>query len=224
MKRLGVAILVITALAACIVFAQTNQVLSRNAVGYTRVVVPKGGLVLVRMDFEDLAGGDLHAADVIGDQMPMGSVVYHYDNGLGGYATDNKTVLGWSTNIIFDRGMGLWLRVPSTAVSNEYVVYLMGEVPDRFTAPTSQVAVASGITQLGYLYPADVLWTNTTLAKNSKLGDVLYWWDGSNYVANNRSVLGWANPNLVLTPSMGFWFKTTAAATNWIEDKPYTWP
>ncbi|MFH1184547.1 MAG: hypothetical protein V1755_05850 [Chloroflexota bacterium] len=224
MKRVGVALLLIMALAACWVFAQTNQVLSRNAVGYVRIVVPKGGLVLVRMDFEDLQGGDLRAQDVIGDQLPLGSVVYNYRPSLGAYVVDNRTVLGWSTNIIFDRGMGLWFRVPANAVSNEYVVYLMGEVPDRFTAPTSQVAVASGITQLGYMYPADILWTNTTLAKKAQLGDILYWWNGSNYVANNRTVLGWANPNLVITPAMGFWFRTTAAATNWMETRPYTWP
>lgn len=222
MKRVGVALLAMTALAAVVV-AQTNQVLSRNAVGYTRVVVPKGGFQMVRMDFEDLEGGDLRAADVIGDQLPVGSRVYWYDPSLATYVTDLRGAGGWTTNIIFERGRGLWLRVSSTAPSNEYVVYLMGEVPDRFTAPSSGVSIASGFTQVGYMYPADILWTNTTLAKNAKIGDRVYYWSGSNYVQVLRGPGGWSDPNLLITPAMGFWYRTTSA-TNWWETKPYTWP
>ncbi len=223
MKRTGLAILILI-VAASLSYAQTNQVLSRNAVGYTKITCPKGGLVLVRMDFESMDGGDLHAEDVFGDQLPMGTLIYHYDPSLGSYVTDNKSFAGWSTNIIFERGMGFWIEVPDTAASNEYQVYMMGEVPDRFTAPTSTVSVASGINQIGYTYPNDVYWTNTDLAKNAAMGDILYWWDGTNYQVNNLSFAGWADPNLVITPGMGFWFETSLSATNWIEGKPYTWP
>lgn len=60
MKRLVLAVIVAAAALALFCYAQTNQVLSRNAVGYVKVTCPRGGLVLVRMDFESLDGSDLH--------------------------------------------------------------------------------------------------------------------------------------------------------------------
>ena len=223
MKRTGLAILILI-VAASLSYAQTNQVLSRNAVGYTKITCPKGGLVLVRMDFESMDGSDLHAEDVFGDQLPMGSSIYEYDPSIPGYVIDNYGFVGWSTNIIFTRGMGFWIKVPDTAVSNEYQVYMMGEVPDRFTAPTSTTDIANGLTLVGYMYPNDIYWTNTSLAKNAAMGDTMYYWSGSNYVANSLGFAGWGDPNLVITPSMAFWFETGQPATNWIETKPYTWP
>ena len=224
MKRLVPVLFLTAAGAALLCHAQTNQVLSRNAVGYVRVTCPRGGLVLVRMDFESLDGSDLHAEDVFGDQLPSGTSIYAFDPSIPGYVIDNYSFLGWSTNIVFQRGKGFWIEVPDSAPSNEYQVYLMGEVPDRFTAPTSTVSVASNLSLLGYMYPSDILWTNTELAKNANMGDRLYHWDGTSYVPNTLGFLGWTDPNLVITPGMGFWFETTAAATNWIETKPYTWP
>jgi len=223
MKRTGLAILILI-VAASLSYAQTNQVLSRNAVGYTKITCPKGGLVLVRMDFESMDGGDLHAEDVFGDQLPMGSIIYSYDTSIPGYVSDSRTFAGWSTNIVFERGMGFWIKVPDTAASNEYQVYMMGEVPDRFTAPTSTTDIANGVTLVGYMYPNDIYWTNTTLAKNAAMGDKIYYWDGSNYVVDSLGFVGWSDPNLVITPHMGFWFKTAQPATNWVETKPYTWP
>jgi len=223
MKRLVLAVIVAAAALALFCYAQTNQVLSRNAVGYVKVTCPRGGLVLVRMDFESLDGSDLHAEDVFGDQLPIGTKIYKWDPTLASYVMDNKTFAGWGTNIVFERGMGFWISVPDSAASNEYEVYMMGEVPDRFTAPTSTVNISSGLTLVGYAYPTDILWTNTTLAKQAQIGDKLYYWDGTNYVLNNKTFAGWADPNLVITPGMGFWFKTSND-TNWLESKPYTWP
>ena len=223
MKRLVLAVIVAAAALALFCYAQTNQVLSRNAVGYVKVTCPRGGLVLVRMDFESLDGSDLHAEDVFGDQLPLGTSIYAYDPSIPGYVSDSRNPFGWSTNIVFGRGMGFWIKVPGTAASNEYEVYMLGEVPDRFSAPTSTTDIASGLTLVGYMYPSEIYWTNTTLAKNAALGDTLYYWDGSNYVANSLNPFGWGDPNLVITPGMAFWFKT-GSATNWVESKPYTWP
>jgi len=177
------------------------------------------------MDFESLDGSDLHAADVIGDQLPLGSVVFTYDPGIPGYLSDNKSFAGWDTNVIFDRGKGFWFQVPASAASNEYCVFLMGEVPDRFSATNTDVDVVEGINQLGYGYPAEVIWTNTDLAKQAALGDVLFTWDGTNYIPNNLGFAGWANSNLVLQPGQGFWFqKQSVGVLGWDETKPYTWP
>ncbi|HDD25297.1 MAG TPA: hypothetical protein ENF52_07665 [Chloroflexi bacterium] len=120
--------------------------------------------------------------------------------------------------------MGFWIKVPDTAASNEYEVYMLGEVPDRFSAPTSTTDIASGSTLVGYMYPSEILWTNTHLARNAVIGDMMYYWDGTNYIANNKTFMGWSDPNLLITPDMGFWFCTSRSGTNWVEVKPYTWP
>jgi hypothetical protein len=228
MKRTGVLLLLAVLLAGTCVYAQTNQVLSRNAVGYVRLVCPKGKFVLARVDFEPLNSlvlpPDVHSEDVFGSQLPLGTTIYAYNNVKGSYDQDNLTFGGWDTNIVYDRGMGFWIAVPESAASNEYVAYLMGEVPDRFTAPTTVVAVAQGYTQLGYGYPAAVLWTATDLAVHADIGDTLYTFNGTNYVPNNLTFGGWDDPNMVIYPGEGFWFVTAKLATNWFEIKPFTWP
>ena len=223
MKKL-ILVAIMTAFVASLAQAQTNQVLSRNAVGYVKLNAEKGKLLLGRTDFIPMNGSYV-ASNIFGTaQWPNGTRVLFYDTSLPGYRTDSKSFAGWSTNITFTRGKGFWFQVPTTAPSNNYDIFLMGEVPDSTTAPNTTNVVASGITQIGYPYPADVLWTNTTLARGSPNGTILYTWDGTNYIPNNKSFAGWANPNLVLTPGQGFWYRTANAATNWVEVKPYTWP
>jgi len=223
MKKL-ILVAIMTAFVASLAQAQTNQVLSRNAVGYVKLNAEKNKLLLGRTDFIPMNGSYV-ASNIFGTaQWPNGTVVYTYDPSLPGYKIDNKGFAGWSTNIVFTRGKGFWFKVPATAPSNNYDIFLMGEVPDATTAPDTTNTVANGIAQIGYPYPADVYWTNTTLAKGSPNGAIVYTWDGTNYVLNNKSFAGWANPNLIITPGQGFWYKNNLATTNWVEVKPYTWP
>lgn len=225
MKKVTLALVGLAFAGSC-AFAQTNQVLSRNAVGYVKVTVPKDGLAMVRLDFENLQGVDNTVTNLIGDQLPTGASAFIWDKQSASYVSEGKTRGGWlpGTNVI-DRGDGFFLAVPSSAVSNEYQVFLMGEVPDRFTAPTTTVTGVTGINLLGFPYPVQVAWTNVGLAKNGATGDALFTWDVNtqSYANYGKTRGGWSDPNLIIQPGQSFWYQS-AATQDWSEVKPYTWP
>jgi len=229
MKKLALALIGLT-LVGSSAFAQTTGVLSRNAVGYVKVSVGKGKLELIRNDFEDITGAGIAITNIIGNQVPTDSSVLLWNYSLQTYIAANKLRSGWDaqgTNRLL-RGQSFFLRVPSTAVSNEYQVYLMGEVPDKTTAPSTTVSVINGIGMYGVGYPVTEKWTNTTIAKAAKTDDSVLIWDYSNqtYVAGNKLRSGWDATGVALTlrPGQGFWFRTSLGATNWVITKPYTWP
>lgn len=224
MKKLVIVAGVMAAVAAN---AQTNQVLSRNAVGYEKVVVSTGQLVLARNDFNNLGGSPYTVTNLIGNSLPQGSSVLLWDSVGQSYIAENKTRSGWSpgTNVI-RRGAGFFMSVPSAAASNSYDVFFMGEVPDATTAPSTTVNGVTALAMYGFPYPVAQFWTNMNIAKNAVSGDSLLLWDVSSqqYVAHNRTRSGWGTgTNVVINPAQGFWFKTAATQT-WTEVKPYTWP
>lgn len=235
MKKLALALIGLT-LVGSSAFAQTTGVLSRNAVGYVKVTIPKGKLALIRNDFEDISGSGLAITNVIGDQVPVGSTILLWDytfNPAPKYIPINKAAAnrgGWGaggTNRLV-RGQSFFMQIPSSAASNEYQVYMMGEVPDKTTAPTSTVGVITSLGMYGHPYPVSEYWTNTTLAKNAAVGDSLLLWNGDAYVPYNKAAAnrgGWgAATNVILAPGQGFWFQTSNASSNWTVPKPYTWP
>ena len=126
------------------------------------------------------------------------------------------------------RGEGFWIRVPGTAVSNEYPVRLIGQIPDRMTAPSTVVQNITGVNMLGFPYPVQEKWTNTDIAKKTPGSSTLYLWDQSNqvYMVYSKSARGsWGSmmSNVVLNPGQGFWLRNTDTF-DWVESKPYTWP
>lgn len=207
-----------------VAIALGQQVLSRNAVGYQHVTLTRGQLALIRHDFERL-DTSLAVSNVFGS-LPVGTRVYLWREDQLGYISIGRGPVGWGSpgsNELM-RGRGVWVQVPSTAVSNEYQLFLMGEVPDRFTAPTTTVPILPGVKLVGYSYPVDIMWTNTTIARNAPVGSRIHTWSGSGYVTYGRGPVGWgAATNLVITPGQGFWVQW-ASGTNWTEPKPYTWP
>lgn len=222
MKKIMAVTAAIVLAASLVAWAQ--QVLSRNAVGYQRVTLAKGSLSILRHDFEPL-DTPLAISNVFAG-LPLNSKVFLWRPDQSGYIIATRGLTGWGTDgsNILTRGRGFWVQIPVSAASNFYDVYLMGEVPDRFTAPTSVVAVAAGLTLAGYPYPVEIAWTNTTLAKMAPMGSKLFVWDGTNFIPYTRGLTGWgAATNLLVRPGMGFWLQW-ASATNWTEAKPYTWP
>lgn len=227
MKKIIVGLAVVLLLQAA-AMAQT-QVLSRNAVGYVKITAERGKLVLGRLDFEAIGGGGIAVSNLFGDQLPANSQVYLWDRASAQYKTCFKAARGgWSggSNIV-TRGEGFWVRVPAAAASNAYDVFLMGEVPDRFTAPTTTIANLSGANMLGYPYPVQRYWTNTTLANEAPANASLYLWNATNqaYEVHTKTIRGgWATAtNVILHPGVGFWLRNTGTVT-WVELKPYTWP
>lgn len=209
--------------------AQT-QVLSRNAVGYVKITPERGKLFLGRCDFESIGGGAPAVSNLIGEQLPEGSRLYLWDRQLLQYKILQKAARGgWGaggSNTIA-RGEAFWIKVPPTATSNSYDVFLMGEVPDRFTAPTTTILGITGLTPLGYPYPVTVAWTSTDISVKAPPGSRLYLWDATSqsYIVYQKAQRGgWGSgSNVWLTPGVGFWLKNTGVV-DWVEAKPYTWP
>lgn len=218
MKKTLIALAVIALVAS----ASYAQVYSRNAVGYVKVTAVKDGFTLVSMDFENM-GATPTIANVIGDQLPTGSSVFFWDPVGQTYIGESKTRSGWTGTNLITLGRAMFLKVDSSAVSNEYQVYFMGEVP----ATTGQTYAANGFYFQGYPYPVGVLWTNTDLSKQSVVGDSIFWWSttGQTYVGSSKTRSGWGGdgPIKVINPGEGFIMKATAPLTV-NETKPYTWP
>lgn len=219
----------VAALAATASMAQTNQVLSRNAVGYEKITVRNNNFELTRLDFVNLGGSAYTVTNLIGDQLPVGSAAFIYNNAEGTWLSEGRTRGGWlpGTNKIV-RGQAVFLNVPSSAPSNSYSVFYMGEVPDSVTAPTTTISNIEVFKGLGYPYPVAMQWTNTTLGATAPTGAGLFTWDAgiTSYVSYARTRGGWgAATNLVIQPGQGFFYTLPAGTTQtWVEVKPYTWP
>ena len=215
------AIIIVVGISSTLVWAATNEVVSVNIVGYQKIICEGGKLHFASTAFSNPTGGILRSANVFSNQLPNGSSVLAYDTTLKAYRIDNKNFSGWGTNIVYEGGMGFVIKVPSAATSTTYEVTLMGEVPME---GSNLNLVANGLNLMGYPYTASVLWTNTDLAKSAVNGDSLRVWNtiSQAYVIYNRNFSGWgAATNLVITPGMGFWFKTASTNHTIIEVRPY---
>lgn len=232
MKKLTFA-LALLATVATVQAQTTNQVLSRNAVGYQRFDLPKGSLTLIRPDFYPLDGGILKATNLFQRQLPANSRVFYYDAfgqfgvSPGQYAIDTMGALKFSTNITFTPGRSFWVQIPPTAASNNYTMYIMGEVPDSFNMGSSNktITVPAGLSQLGIPYPVTTAFSNTHLGRISKVNDRVITWSGSNYVTYTRAALRWPTNMPPIQPGEGFFYvNANLNSTNWVEPKPYSWP
>lgn len=207
------------ALASSALAQVTNQVLSKNAVGYVKVDLAADELAFIRTDFEPLSGEGT-VVDFIGDQLPLSSSAYVWDVSNQAWVVYNKSGKGWGslTNVVFDRGSALFVRSPQTTN-----LFIMGEVPDE---ATGDVFVYPGLSALGFAYPVAVVWSNTALSQTLDLNDQFIVWDGSAYTIYNKTGKGWGTgSSLVLEPGQGFFVRKFSNTTNtWSETKPYTWP
>lgn len=219
---LGLAVLAGSAL------AQTNIVLSRNAVGYVKVSAVRSNLHFVTHNFVALDGAPVTVTNLIGAQVPNGSSVIVWDPAAQAYRFENRIAGFWfpGTNRLVP-GRGFWLRVPPTAASNSYQVYLMGEVPDRFTLPTNTQQVLPGLNMVGNPYPITTRFTNLTIATTAINGDAVIFWDDAAqaYRFENRIAGFWFPGTNEVRPGRGFWYRSSRT-TNivWQQVKPYTWP
>jgi len=161
---------------------------------------------------------------LVGDQLPTGSRAWIFNRATQSYATCAKLKGGWSgsgtTNVIF-RGDAFWLYNGGTT-TNE--VAFMGEVPYTYNdGKTSTVYSIQGYDGVGYAFPVDVIWTNTTLSQNMTTGDRLFVWDDEgNYSSYARLKGGWATPaGLTIPAGRAFFVYTTGASVDWEEIAPY---
>lgn len=220
---LGLAVL------ATATFAQTNQVLSRNAVGYQRVSVPASNRIeLVRLDFSPLQSS-ITVSNMLGNQLPDGARIYLWNKSIQGYniLTKNRGAWPQGTTIV-GRSQAFFLSGPTNFGNTNYPVYLLGEVPDKFTAPTTTVSgLGPGLDFTGYGYPVTMPWSNVALLGVMSNGSRIALWNtqiqGYDIYTKNRGT--WPSGLLTnfLRAGQGFWTQTTQSMP-WVESKPYTWP
>lgn len=209
--------------------ANAQEVLSQNAVGYVKVEAERGNLYLLRNDFQPIDPGQPSSvANIFGEQVPANTVVTLFDEASQSYLPGiGKLRSGWAadaTNIV-DRGRGMFLRIPDAAPEPSYDVFIMGEVPDMDTP----LDLVPGINMIGYAFPADRAWTNTSVAIEAPPNSVLTRWDpdAQEYlpgIGKLRSGAWGANPDI--KPGEGFFLTLPTAEdpVSFDEVKPYTWP
>jgi hypothetical protein len=220
--------MLVVGLAALVAFA-AEEVTSVNVVGYNKVAVPPGKLVMAHMPFLDM--GDASVENVVGSQLPANSALHLWDDSANAYVTTirktTRSGTAWTPNVDLPRGKAFWIEVPGAVGTN--AVILPGEVPEsRNFAATSTVAIAP-YDMVGYAYPVDMPFTNTSLFKNSAADDALNVWDVNSqtyatYIKKaTRSGTSWqpSVDSLVIKVGQSFWYQPKSGSVNWTEVAPY---
>lgn len=213
-------------------FAQTNTVLSRNAVGYVKVdLVASNKLHLIRNDFVGIGSSAVAISNTLAT-LPVGSKVLLFNESAQAYnPAITKTAFGWGPagSNVLPRGVSFFLTTANSPTNvPSYPLYIMGEVPDAQTAPNTAVSIPAGFGFKGYPYPVAQKWTNTALSVQLGLGAKVIPWDSSLQTygsAITKTAFGWgpAGNALVLNPGQGFLISASAPGSA-SEVKPYTWP
>lgn len=200
--------------------ALAQDVTSVNVVGFNKVAIGPGQYAFLALPFESF--GDATLEDLVGDQLPQNSAAYIWDRVSKTFVPSSRTKFGWSGTNVIHRGDGFWLRNASTTTTN--YVSLMGEVPAAYNnSATTTVAGISGVDAVGYAYPTDVTWTNTTLSQQVPQNAALYVWDEvtQQLVAFSKTKFGWSTPpGYSIKAGRAFWISTTTPV-DWSEVAPY---
>ncbi len=201
--------LAVVAFAAAAVQATTA---SANIVGYAKVNAIGGQLTLVALNF---SGGST-ISDLIGDQVPQGTVVNLWDKDGNTYVTDTKTRAGFSSTATVDLGDALWISAGGSAGATNEIIF-SGEV---LTDATNTVTYSTGIEATGYFYPVSTSWTDTDISVQAPQGSVLNVWNGSSYTTSTKTRGGWsANPTIGVAE--GFWLQVPSETTV-NEERPFS--
>jgi len=206
-------------IAAAIAIGQ--DVTSVNAVGFNKITIGPGKLALVTLNFESF--GDSTLEDLIGHQLVRGKV-YVWNRVAKEYIPASIGKDGkWSYTNIIHRGDAFWIKNEDTATNS---VSFMGEVPYTYNnSATATVYNLSGVEAVGYAYPVDMTWTNTTLSKESTVKTMYYYNEtAGGYDIYSRGKTGWNTPNAFAIPAgRAFWIKLSdGASVDWTEVAPYS--
>jgi hypothetical protein len=228
MKKLIIAAMALTCATA--VFS-ADTVTSENIVGYNKLK-STAGLQMGGVQFLNNDGNSIES--IFGDQYPLGTKIFVYEEGVGYKGVTYKTIYPspsyqatnvWSgvvTNAL--PSVGFWVQMPDAAAAVTNVI--AGDVP-LSDAVTN--AVVNGLNLFSYPYPVAVEVQN--LGFTPSLGDqVFVYINGTGYVGSlykitypapdYTPVIAWSNPTLEIPVGSGFWYQTTNTTT-WIAVKPF---
>jgi len=219
------------ALVASVVAALAQEVLSANAIGYIKRELPAGGqLITVAVPLYNMtAANNVFSNLSIPSEVPVGSSASFWDSGQQKWVGGSKGTKGWAANVvtqIVDSGEFFFIKGPTTSTVPTQIT-IAGEVPTDASLVRAFTG-SSNLTAMANAYPADFLFTNSTLATRATVGSSVSFWDvgGQKWVGGAKGTKGWA-ANVAtqrVTATSGFFMKEAGSVTTWTNTKPYTWP
>lgn len=221
------------ALAASVIAASAQEVLSANAVGYIKKTLPAGGkLVAVSIPLDSMTeANNVFGRTSIAQEAPVGSLVFFWDDVGQSWILGGKSTKGWAagqSNKVVKPGEGFFLQGPKAAAVDTEVT-ITGEVPPDATLSRGILA-NKALSSLANPYPVDFKFGTSDLANQAPVGSLVYFWDqdGQSWVPGGKSTKGWAagQSNRVVQAGEGFFLQqpSGAPAASWDAAKPYTWP
>ena len=219
------------ALAASVIAASAQEVLSANAVGYIKKTLPANGkLIALSAPLNSMTESSIvFGRTSIAQEAPVGSFVYFWDPALQVWSGGGKSSKGWGgaqSNKVIASGEAFFMKgSPTDPVARE--ITITGEVPDD--AALSRVIPGSGnLGTVGNPFPVDFKFGTSSVASNAGVGAFVYFWDEALQVwsGGGKSSKGWggAQSNRVVLAAEGFFLKEVNSPTSWTNSKPYTWP
>jgi hypothetical protein len=213
------------ALAASVIAASAQEVLSANAVGYIKKTLPAGGkLVAVSIPLDSMTeANNVFGRTSIAQEAPVNSWAYFW-TGIS-WAGGMKTTKGWGglSNRVIVAGESFFMKGdPADAISRD--VTITGEVPDDGTL---QRAITGGgnLTSVANPYPVDFVFGNSSIASNASVDSWAYFWTGASWAGGMKTTKGWGGlSNRLVSAGEGFFIKEVNTGFTWTNDKPYTWP
>ena len=219
------------ALAASVIAASAQEVLSANAVGYIKKTLPASGkLVALSAPLNSMTETDIvFGRTSVAQEAPVGSVVYFWDPALQGWSGGSKSSKGWGgaqSNKVIASGEAFFLKGnPADAVARE--ITITGEVPEDATLARA-IPGNNNLGTIGNPYPVDFKFGSSTLAQNATVGSTVSFWDSAlqKWSGGGKSTKGWqaAESNRVVLAAEGFFLREAGTVTSWTNAKPYTWP
>lgn len=223
-------ILMTGALAASVIAASAQEVLSANAVGYIKKTLPADGdLIALSIPLNNMNEAEnVFGRTSVAQEAPQGSSVFFWDEVQQGWSGGAKALKGWSAGIsnrIIAPGEAFFLK--GAVGGGDVEVTITGEVPDDAQL-TRVMSGGNALSAVANPYPVDFKFGESDLAINATQGSSVFFWDEvqQGWSGGAKALKGWSAgiSNRVILAAEGFFLKEAAAVTDWDQTKPYTWP
>ena len=228
-KTLWIAI--VGALAASVVAASAQEVLSANAVGYIKRTVKAGGkLETFSLSLNNMNEiSNVFGRTSVAQDSPRNSTVYFWD-GLQ-WVGGPKGMSGWGvwSNRVVLPGEGFFIKSPATSTV-DIAITITGEVPEDSSFQRG-ITGSSNITLVANPYPVDFVFGSSPLATGAVRNSTVSFWDitqnegNGAWVGGPKGMAGWGVwSGRVVQAGEAFAFKEAGSSRIWESAKPYTWP
>jgi len=222
-KTLWIAI--VGALAASVIAASAQEVLSANAVGYIKKTLPaNGGLVALSIPLDNMTeASNVFGRTSVAQEAPVNAWAFFWTgtSWAGGF----KTTKGWGglSNRVIASGEAFFMKGdPADGVARE--VTITGEVPaDSYR--TRAITGSSNLTTVANPFPVDFTFGSSSIASNASVNSWAFFWTGTSWAGGFKTTKGWGGlGNRMVLAAEGFFLKEVNAGFVWTNAKPYTWP